>query len=212
MPWLCALCSCAGPCAVLPHGLRLEAWRPGRAWSGRGSVTASPQLPRAACPRGERHAALSHTSRSHLATLGGNWSHSLGWLCVTERSAVRCLSHCLVHGHNVLLCSKAGVQQLLLFPLLPERTQRKATLCSGLFNFVCHFTAKGRCCRSPRQGGSSAKQWEGAAVQLSPAQLAPVPTMAVLSSSRSTAAGSACSGGFAWTMLLSKGPTASRAD
>lgn len=91
--------------------------------------------------------------------------------------------------------------------------QRKAILCSGLFNFVWHFSAKGKVLYKPQARWQQCQTTGGsccAAEQPSSAEV-PVPAVAPLSSSRSTAAGSACSGGFAWAMLLSKGPTAGAA-
>lgn len=104
---------------------------------------------------------------------------------VIEQGAVY-LSPCLGHRHS------AGLQQLILLHYLPEGTEIKATLYSRLCNFLWHFTAKGKVLWRPQagwlQGGSCC-----AAEHPSPAG-APGPTMAVLSSTRSTAAGSACSG------------------
>lgn len=101
---------------------------------------------RSCLSRRKRHAARSPVSRNYLDTLAG-WELEpfpglAVLLAVTERGAVQLLVP--VPGHNELLWSKAGLQQLLLLPLLPKGTLRKADLCSGLFNFVWHFTAKGK--------------------------------------------------------------------
>lgn len=58
------------------------------------------------------------------------------------------------------------------FYLFCLKEHKERQLCSGLFNFVWHFFAKGRCSKSPRQCSSNVKLRAGAAVQLdTPAQL-----------------------------------------